>query len=257
MTPRALDQGPQAERFLDRVVIVSGGAGGIGRATAQRLAAEGARVVLADFDADGASAAVETLRAKGAPDALAVPCDVGSEADVARTVDAAFTRFGRLDAVVNNAGIMIFKPIEAHDEADLLRVLRVDFCGAFWFVKHAFLRCTPGAAIVNVASVHAVQTTPLVAAYAAAKAALLSLTRSAAIEGQAKGIRVNAVLPGAIETPMLRENPNLQSGAERVDPADVGRPEDLAAAVAWLASDDAVFATGAELRVDGGRLARL
>jgi len=171
--------------------------------------------------------------------------------------DVAFTRFGRLDAVVNNAGIMIFKPIEAHDEADLLRVLRVDFCGAFWFVKHAFLRCTPGAAIVNVASVHAVQTTPLVAAYAAAKAALLSLTRSAAIEGQAKGIRVNAVLPGAIETPMLRENPNLQSGAERLDPADVGRPEDVAAAVAWLASDDAVFVTGAELRVDGGRLARL
>ncbi len=119
------------------------------------------------------------------------------------------------------------------------------------------MRCAPGAAIVNVASIHAVETTPLVAAYAAAKAALCSLTRSAAIEGKPKGIRVNAVLPGAIETPMLRENPNVKSGVETIDEADVGQPADIAAAIAYLASDDARFVTGAELRVDGGRLARL
>ena len=166
-------------------------------------------------------------------------------------------RFGRLDVVVNNAGIMIFKPIEEHSEADILNVLRVDFLGAFWFTKQAFLKCRPGSAIVNVSSIHAVETTPLVSAYAAAKAAVLSLTRSAAMEGQAKGIRANAVLPGAIETPMLRENPNLKSGAEVLDAADVGRPEDIAAAIAYLASDDAGFITGTELRVDGGRLARL
>jgi NAD(P)-dependent dehydrogenase (short-subunit alcohol dehydrogenase family) len=114
-----------------------------------------------------------------------------------------------------------------------------------------------GGAIVNIASVHAVMTTPNVAPYAAAKAAMLSLTRSAAIEGKAKGIRANAILPGAIDTPMLWSNPNLKSGAEKLDPKDVGKPEDIAAAVAFLGSGDAAFVTGASLEVDGGRLAQL
>lgn len=244
-------------RFEGKVAIVTGGAGGIGLATALRLARDGARVVVADHVEARAQGAVEALRAAGAAGALAATCDVADEADVARTVDAAIAAFGRLDVVVNNAGVMIFKPIEAHTEADLLGVMRVDFFGAFWFTKQVFLKCRPGAAIVNVSSIHAVETTPLVAVYAAAKAALVSLTRSSAIEGKPKGIRANVVLPGAIETPMLRENPNLKSGAEVLDPADIGKPEDIAAAVAWLASDDAAFVTGTELRVDGGRLARL
>jgi NAD(P)-dependent dehydrogenase (short-subunit alcohol dehydrogenase family) len=115
----------------------------------------------------------------------------------------------------------------------------------------------PGGAIVNVASIHAVETEPDVAPYAAAKAALVSLTRSAAIEGKPLGIRVNAVLPGAVDTPMLWANPNVKSGVERIDKADVGSPDDLAAAIAFLASDDAKFVQGAALVVDGGRLDRL
>lgn len=244
-------------RFENKVVIVTGGGSGIGLATALRLGREGARVVVAGLHADKAERAAEAVRETGAPEALGVGCDVGTEADVIRTTDLAIARFGHVDAVVNNAGMMIFKPIEEHTEADLLQVLRVDFFGAFWFTKQVFLKCRPGSAIVNVSSIHAVMTSPLVAAYAAAKAAVDSLTRSSAIEGQAKGIRVNSVLPGAIETPMLRENPNVKSGAEVIDAADVGRPDDVAAAIAYLASDDAAFVTGAELRVDGGRLARL
>jgi NAD(P)-dependent dehydrogenase (short-subunit alcohol dehydrogenase family) len=244
-------------RFDDKVVIVTGGATGIGLATCLRFGQAGARVVVADHKPERAERAVEQLRAAGVHEAMAAACDVAVEADAERTVDAAIGRWGRLDVVVNNAGIMIFKPIEAHTEADLLNVLRVDFLGAFWFTKQALLKCRPGAAIVNVSSIHAVETTPLVAAYAAAKAAVLSLTRTTAMEGRPKGIRANAVLPGAIETPMLRENPNVKSGAEVIEAADVGRPDDVAAAIAYLASDDAAFVTGAELRVDGGRLARL
>ena len=111
--------------------------------------------------------------------------------------------------------------------------------------------------MVNVASVHALMTTPLVAPYAAAKAALLSLTRSTAIEGRPRGLRANAIVPGAIDTPMLWSNPNLASGAETLAPEDVGSPADVAAAALFLASDEARFITGSSLEVSGGRLARL
>jgi NAD(P)-dependent dehydrogenase (short-subunit alcohol dehydrogenase family) len=136
-------------------------------------------------------------------------------------------------------------------------VLRVDLLGAFYFTKQAFLHMKNGGAIVNVSSIHAVETEPLVAPYAAAKAALLSLTRSASLEGKPKGIRVNAILPGAVDTPMLWDNPNVKSGQEKIDQNDVGKPEDLAAVIAFLASDDAAFVQGAEIRVDGGRLDHL
>jgi NAD(P)-dependent dehydrogenase (short-subunit alcohol dehydrogenase family) len=247
----------KAMRFDDKTAIVTGGASGIGLATALRLGREGARVVIAGHNEQKAQRAADEVRAAGAPEVIAIACDVAVEADIVRTVDTTILRFGRLDIVVNNAGVMIFKPIEAHTEADLIGVLQVDFFGAFWFTKQVFLKCQPGASVVNVASIHAVETTPLVSAYAAAKAALVSFTRSAAIEGKSRGIRVNVVLPGAIETPMLRQNPNIASGAEVLDENDVGKPEDVAAAIAFLAADEAAFITGTELRVDGGRLARL
>ena len=244
-------------RFTDKVAIVTGAASGIGLAAAKRLGSEGARVVIADLDEDKARDAAAAVTQAGAPEALPSRCDVSKEEQVQATAQLTLQNFGRLDIVVNNAGLMIFKPLEDHTENDWLQVLHVDLLGAFFFTKQAFLTMKPGGAIVNVSSIHAIETTPLVASYAAAKAALLSLTRSAALEGKAKGIRVNAVLPGAIDTPMLWENPNVKSGLETINPAEVGKPEDVAAIIAYLASDDAAFVQGAMVRADGGRLSRL
>lgn len=244
-------------RFQDKVAIVTGAASGIGLAVARRLGQDGARVLVADLDAAKAEAAVQQLRGDGVADALAHACDVAREDQVAAAVQAALQRWGRLDIVVNNAGLMVFKPLQEHTAEDWMRVLHVDLMGAFFFTRQAFEHMSAGGAIVNVSSIHAEETTPLVASYAAAKAALLSLTRSTAIEGKARGIRANAILPGAVDTPMLWDNPNLKAGIETVNRADVGRPQDIAAAVAFLASDDAAFVQGAALRVDGGRLDRL
>jgi NAD(P)-dependent dehydrogenase (short-subunit alcohol dehydrogenase family) len=244
-------------RFQDKVVIVTGAAGGIGLATCKLLGGEGARVVLADHHLEKSRQAAGEVQAAGAPEVLATECDVSNSGQVAATVEETLKRFGRLDIVVNNAGLMVFKPLEEHTEEDWLKILKVDLLGSFFFTREAFLHMKPGGAVVNVSSIHAEETTPLVCSYAAAKAAVVSLTRSASLEGRPKGIRVNCILPGAIDTPMLWDNPNVKSGQEKVDPKDVGKPEDVAAAIAYLASDEAAFVQGATLRVDGGRLNRL
>jgi NAD(P)-dependent dehydrogenase (short-subunit alcohol dehydrogenase family) len=243
-----------AGRFKSQCAIVTGAAGGIGQAIAARLAEEGARVVLADLRQDAAVAAARGIGG----DALGVACDVGSEEQVEACVAAALGQFGRLDVIVNNAGLMTFKGLGDWSAEDWLTVLRVDLVGAALFTREAFRHMGPsGGAIINVSSIHALQTSPQAAPYAAAKAGVLSLTRTTAIEGKERNIRANAVLPGAIDTPMLWENPNIKSGAETIEKTDVGSPADVAAAVAFLASDEARFVTGTTLTVDGGRLAKL
>jgi NAD(P)-dependent dehydrogenase (short-subunit alcohol dehydrogenase family) len=214
-------------------------------------------VVIADLKADQAQSAAAEVKKAGAPDALGLGCDVSKEEEVEKTVTTTIEHFARLDVVVNNAGLMVFKPLEEQTAADWLKIINVDLLGAFFFTKQAFLKMNRGGSIVNISSIHAVETTPLVSAYAAAKAALLSLTRSASMEGQAKGIRVNAVLPGAVNTPMLWNNPNVRSGLEKIDRGVLGTPEDLAAVIAFLASDEAEFVRGSSVVVDGGRLGRL
>jgi NAD(P)-dependent dehydrogenase (short-subunit alcohol dehydrogenase family) len=245
------------KRFDGKVAIVTGAASGIGLAAARRFGSEGARVVIADLDETKAGAAAEQVKKDGAPDAIGLACDVSDEAQVTRCVARVMEHFGAIDVVVNNAGLMTFKPLVQLTGDDWRRVLGVDLLGAFYFVKEAFQHMKKGGAVVNVASIHAIETEPAVAPYAAAKAAVLSLTRSAAIEGSNRGIRVNAVLPGAVDTPMLWDNPNVKDGVEKVDRSKVGEPEDIAAVIAFLASDDARFVQGASVVADGGRLDRL
>ena len=244
-------------RYEGKVAIVTGAAGGIGLATAARLGREGCTLVLVDLHGDALAPACGQVKAAGAPDAWPCACDVSIESQVEAAVASTVQRFGRLDGVVNNAGLMSFKPLEQFTGADWLSILGVDLLGAFYFTKYAFLQMKSGGAIVNVASIHAVRTTALVAPYAAAKAALLSLTRTAALEGRSRNIRSNAVLPGAVETRMLRDNPEVKAGVEHIDPQELGQPAQVAAAIAYLCSDDAMFVNGAGLVVDGGRLSEL
>ncbi|KQV55683.1 MULTISPECIES: SDR family NAD(P)-dependent oxidoreductase [unclassified Caulobacter] len=239
-----------------RSVIVTGGLGDIGMAVARAFAQEGAAILLVD-SRPASEDAVAALLAAGAGAARAITADVGDPDAVAQAVDIACDVFGGLDVVVNVAGMMIYRPIAELEAADWRRLLDVNLIGAALFTGHAFRRMKPGGCVINIASVHARRTSPLVAPYAAAKAALVSFTRSAAIEGKPLGVRVNAILPGAIDTAMLRDSPNIRSGAEVVDPADLGQPEDIAALTVFLASDAARFITGEDIVADGGRMGRL
>jgi NAD(P)-dependent dehydrogenase (short-subunit alcohol dehydrogenase family) len=251
-------QRPEMSQTLhDRVAIITGAAGGIGRAIVERFAAAGAHVVLADVDTERVQAAVAQLSASASAGLLAVGCDVSDETAVASCANAALQRFGKIDIIVNNAGRMAFKPLSDWTREDWLNILGVDLLGPVFFTRAAFRHMSDGGSLINISSIHALATTPNVAPYAAAKAALVSLTRSAAIEGRERKIRANVILPGAIETAMLYENPNIKSGAEKLDPAYVGTPHDVASAALFLASDEARFITGTSLIVDGGRLVRL
>jgi NAD(P)-dependent dehydrogenase (short-subunit alcohol dehydrogenase family) len=252
-------ENPGGDRFRDKVVIITGAAGDIGAATAKRFAQEGARVVITDMPTmtDRTTALADACKTAGAPDAFAANCDVSRESDVSAVIEATMARFGRIDVLVYVAGRMIFKPLKDISTEEWRALMDVNFMGAVYFTREAMSVMKPGSAIVNIASIHAFQTSPLVAPYAAAKAAMLSLTRSTAIEGQALGIRANAVAPGAIDTQMFRASPNVASGKEQVPEGMLGRPEDVASVVAFLASADAAFMTGSVVTADGGRMALL
>ena len=247
------------DRFRDKVVVITGAAGDIGAATARRFAQEGACVVITDVPAamDKAAALAQVCKADGAPDALALNCDVSSERDVCAVIETTMAHFGRIDVLVYVAGYMIFRPLKDFSTEEWRRLMEVNFMGAVYFTREALRLMKPDGAIVNISSIHAFQTSPLVAPYAAAKAAMLSLTRSTAIEGRTLGIRANAVAPGAIDTQMLRASPNVASGEEQIPDGMLGRPEDIAAVVAFLASSDAAFMTGSVVTADGGRMALL
>jgi glucose 1-dehydrogenase len=245
------------KRFEGRVAVITGAAGGIGIATAERIGLEGGSVVLVDREDEKLKVAEQKLKAMGVSSLLLKQCDVSKPNQVEEVIGGTIDKFGKVDVIINNAGRMISKPIVDLTLEDWNEVLAVDLLGAFLFIRQGFLHMRPGSSIVNISSIHAIETTSNVSSYAAAKAGLVSLTRSAALEGKSKGIRVNAILPGAISTPMLWDNPNVKAGLESINMDDVGQPENVASAIAFLGSNDSQFIQGAALRVDGGRLASL
>lgn len=256
-----------AQEFEGKVAIVTGGATGIGFGSAQALVDGGARAVL--FGPD--KAALETASATLGPDAASyVVGDVRSSAAVRDLVQAAVQRHGGLDIVVNSAAVQPYGTVETMSEDDWDMTLGVNLKGAYLASHFAIpeLRKRGGGSIVNIASVQGIACQTNVAAYVASKGGLLALTRAMALDHAKEGIRVNAVCPGSIDTPMLRfaASENLAGRTEDEVVASwgsahpigrIGRPEDVGAMVAFLCSPRASFCTGAEYKVDGGLLAKL
>ena len=239
-------------RFAEKVCVVTGGGSGIGRATCQQFAAEGGRVLVVDLNPEHGNQTVSQITAKGGQAAFA-RCDVSSSADVQAAIKMAVDRWGKIDVLVNNAAMMTFLPVVQLPEADWDRVMAVNLKSAFMFCKYAIPHMPPGGAIVNTSSVHAHETEAGVGPYAASKGGMEAFIRVLAIEMESRKIRVNCVAPGAVDTPMLWNNPNVKSGKETIQGA-VGKPADLAAAICFLAAPEARFVNGTTLIVDGARL---
>lgn len=242
-----------------RVIIVTGGGSGIGEATARLLAGRGAGVLVADVDLDQASRVAEEITLDGGR-ATAHPVDIAIEGEVERMVATAVTEFGGLDGAFNNVGISpkTRAPIHELDREDWDRSVAVNLTGTFFCIKHELRHLIPqgSGSIVNTASAMAVVSMANNSAYVATKHAVLGLTRAASTEASALGVRVNALLPGGIETPMsLAARSALPASDAWKDPHPIGRwgqPHEMAEVVAWLLSDAASFVTGSALAADGG-----
>lgn len=241
-----------ANRLEGRVAVVTGGASGIGAATARRLAAEGARVQLGDINEAGGKALANEIG--GAFRAT----DVAKLDEVEALMQAAADRFGRLDIIFNNAGVGAFGKTPDLDPAAWHNVIDVDLHSVFYGCRAGIphLRHSGGGVIINNASISGLGADYGLAAYNAAKGAVVNYTRAVAIDHARENIRVNAVCPGPIDTPLvgpLKEHPVIAAEYAKLVPLGrLGRPEEIAAVVAFLASDDASYMTGTVVVIDGG-----
>jgi meso-butanediol dehydrogenase/(S,S)-butanediol dehydrogenase/diacetyl reductase len=244
-------------RMQGKVAFVTGGGSGIGAATAQRLAQEGATVVVCGRRREPLDAVVADIVAAGGK-AEAVVADVSDEAGFTAALDATARRHGRLDVLVNNAMAYTWGSIEEMSTADWHANFSTSVDGTFWGTRAAMrLMKGKGGAIVNVSSICGQLGTPWMAGYSAAKAAVDNFSRAAAAEGAPHGIRVNVVIPAVVETPatagMLADEASRRNTEKLIPMGRVGQPEELANAILFLASDEASYITGASLPVDGGR----
>jgi len=247
-------------RLGEKVAIITGGGSGIGAVTARLFAHEGAAVMLADIDGSAAQAVAETINAAHRQ-AIWAQTDITASPSVAAMVKATLAAFGRLDVLVNSAGIEGFGTVVETDEATWERIFAVHVRGTYLCAKHAIpamIASGRGGTIINVSSVAGLVGIPRMAAYCAAKGAIISLTRAMAADFASQGIRVNCIAPGTTLTPLGRrliEHDTPEMLAQRLSRYPLGRfaePEEIARAILFLASDDSSYATGMCLTIDGG-----
>ncbi len=252
-------------RLVDKVAIITGAGAGIGRSTALLFAREGARVVVADRDPQEGAKTVSLIEENGGA-AIFVQVDVSKAADVRKMVETAIETYGKLDILVNNAGIYVQADVVETTEEEWDRILNVNLKGAFLCSKY----CIPemikngGGSIVNVGSEAGIAGIKNQVAYNVSKSGMIALTKSTAIDFAAHNIRVNCVCPGTTETPLVKmalerapDPAAARRALEQVRPANrLGRPEEIAAGILYLASDESPYATGSILSIDGGYTAQ-
>jgi NAD(P)-dependent dehydrogenase (short-subunit alcohol dehydrogenase family) len=255
---------PRSGRLLGKSAVVTGAAAGIGRATAELFAREGARLVLADINADGLSALRDSLR-DVTGDVTVVTADVSKPEDVRRMIEVAVEEYGRLDIAIANAGIIPLASVVEATLDDWDEVMAIDGRGMFLTCKYAIeqMMSSGGGSIVCLSSISGVAGQPRQSTYGPAKFVASGLTKHLAVEWAGRGIRVNAVAPGTINTERVQRLPEEPGGTEYLEAVKaahpmgrLGEPSEVAKAILFLASDEASFITGAILPVDGGFLAQ-
>jgi len=252
-------------RLANKVAIVTGGASGIGEATCRVFAREGARVIVADIQVERGKAVAQSLRAAGAAPEF-VRTDVAVHADVKAMIDFAERKFGRLDVLVNNAGVESPKPEVDTSEEEYDRIMNVNVKGVFLATKYAvpLMKRGGGGSIINISSAYGIIGSAGFGAYHASKGAVRTFTKATAVAHAKDGIRANSIHPGPIDTPLLREAINLAPDPKAMEAlfsaaqpiGRLGRPEEIANGCLFLACDESSFCVGAELAIDGGMVAQ-